>query len=197
MGWNTWDLGIEDPDLQALGEDIKERKKQEKEMEKIKEKQQKLREKYPGLDDEQIEIKLKSKEVMDLRKHEQIDLLKILEVYEKEILKLKKEEQRSDKIAELYKDNEETIDKYLENSKNKSKEQIQKEIEEYKKSTKKKSKKSEGNTTREKTLFKMKKVDQINLLLELGYPNRDIKTLKYEKDRVAKIIELEKKSKNR
>ena len=166
-------------------------------MEKIKEKQQKLREKYPGLDDEQIEIKLKSKEVMDLRKHEQIDLLKILEVDEKEILKLKKEEQRSDKIAELYKDNEETIDKYLENSKNKSKEQIQKEIEEYKKSTKKKSKKSEGNTTREKTLFKMKKVDQINLLLELGYPNRDIKTLKYEKDRVAKIIELEKKSKNR
>ena len=197
MGWNTWDLGIQDPDLQALGEDIKERKKQEKEMEKVKEKQQKLRDKYPNLDDEQIEIKLKSKEVMDLRKHEQIDLLKILEVDEKEILKLKKEEQRSDKIAELYKDNEETIDKYLENSKNKSKEQIQKEVEEYKKSTKKKSKKSEGNTTREKTIFKMKKVDQINLLLELGYPNRDIKTLKYEKDRVAKIIELQNKSKNR
>ena len=197
MGWNTWDLGIEDPDLQALGEDIKERKKQEKEMEKVKIKQQKLREKYPGLDDEQIEIKLKSKEIMDLRKHEQIDLLRVLEVDEKEILKLKKEQQRSDKIAELYKDNEETIDKYLENSKNKSKEEIEKEVEEYKKSTKKKSKKSEGNTTREKTLFKMKKVDQINLLLELGYPNRDIKTLKYEKDRVAKIIELEKKSKNR
>tara|TARA_R100000655_G_scaffold47505_4_gene84666 strand:+ start:276 stop:10739 length:10464 start_codon:yes stop_codon:yes gene_type:complete len=197
MGWNTWDLGIQDPDLQALGEDIKERKKQEKEMEKVKIKQQKLREKYPGLDDEQIEIKLKSKEIMDLRKHEQIDLLRVLEVDEKEILKLKKEEQRSDKIAELYKDNEETIDKYLENSKNKSKEQIQKEVEEYKKSTRKKPKKSQGNTTREKALFKMKKVDQINILLELGYPNRDIKTLKYEKDRVAKIIELEKKSKNR
>jgi len=197
MGWNTWDLGIEDPDLQALGEDIKERKKQEKEMEKVKIKQQKLREKYPGLDDEQIEIKLKSKEIMDLRKHEQIELLKILKVDEKEILKLKKEQQRSDKIAELYKDNEETIDKYLENSKNKSKEQIQKEVEEYKKSTKKKSKKSQGNTTREKTLFKMKKSDQINLLLQLGYPNRDIKVLKYEKDRVAKIIELENKSKKR
>jgi len=75
--------------------------------------------------------------------------------------------------------------------------QIQKEVEEYKKSTKKKSKKSEGNTTREKTIFKMKKSDQVNLLLELGYPNRDIKTLKYEKDRVAKIIELQNKSKNR
>ena len=197
MGWNTWDLGIQDPDLQALGEDIKERKKQEKEMEKERKKQQKLREKYPDLNDEQIEIKLKSKEIMDLRKHEQIDLLKILEVDEKEILKLKKEEQRSDKIAELYKDNEETIDKYLENSKNKSKEQIQKEVEEYKKSTRKKPKRFEGNTAREKALFKMKKADQINLLLELGYPNRDIKTLKYEKDRVAKIIELEKKSKNR
>ena len=191
MGWNTWDLGIKDPDLQALGEDIKERKKQEKEMEKVKIKQQKLREKYPNLDDEQIEIKLKSKEIMDLRKHEQIELLKILKVDEKEILKLKKEQQRSDKIAELYKDNEETIDKYLENSKNKSKEQIQKEIEELKR------KKSKGGTSREKTLFKMKKTDQINLLLQLGYPNRDIKALKYEKDRVAKIIELENKSKKR
>ena len=37
MGWNTWDLGIKDPDLQALGEDIKERKKQEKKMQNEKE----------------------------------------------------------------------------------------------------------------------------------------------------------------
>ena len=43
----------------------------------------------------------------------------------------------------------------------------------------------------------MKKTYQINLLLQLGYPNRDIKALKYEKDRVAKIIELENKSKKR
>ena len=41
MGWNTWDLGIKDPDIVALRKDIKERKKQEKNIEKIKKK-------YPG-----------------------------------------------------------------------------------------------------------------------------------------------------
>ena len=32
MGWNKWDLGIKDPDIVALGEEIRERKKREKKM---------------------------------------------------------------------------------------------------------------------------------------------------------------------
>jgi len=45
LGWNMWDLGIKDPDIVALGEDIKERKKSEKRMDKEKEKYEKLKEK--------------------------------------------------------------------------------------------------------------------------------------------------------
>ena len=45
----------------------------------------------------------------------------------------------------------------------------------------------------EKSLFKMKKQDQINRLMELGYPTRKIYSLRYEKDRVEMIIKLESK----
>ena len=50
---------------------------------------------------------------------------------------------------------------------------------------------------REIDLFKMNKKDQVNLLLDFGLTNKQIKALKYEEDRVKKIIELEEKSKNR
>ena len=43
----------------------------------------------------------------------------------------------------------------------------------------------------------MNKKDQVNLLLNFGLTNKQIKALKYEEDRVKKIIELEEKSKNR
>jgi hypothetical protein len=39
----------------------------------------------------------------------------------------------------------------------------------------------------------MKKQEQINRLLELGYSARKINSLKYEKDRVEMIIKLESK----
>ena len=185
MGWNTWDLGIKDPDIIALGENIKERKKQEKEMEKVKEKQDKLREKYPDLDDEQIEIKLKSKELFDLNKQEQIDLLKELDVPEKEIKKLKKEQDRTDKIAELYKDNSKLIDNALETSKNKPKKE---------KKEKPKLSKAEQH---KKELFKMNKEEQINKLIEMGLPPREAYHIKYEKDRVDMIIKLESKKRKK
>ena len=190
MGWNTWDLGIKDPDLVALGEDIKERKKQEKKMEtekkKFEKKREKLKEKYPGKTDEEIEIAVKSKELFDLSKQDQIDLLKKLEVSDKEIKKLKKEQDRTDKIAELYKENSKLIDDFVKESKNKPK----------KKKEKKKEVKLSKSEKREKDLFKMNKKDQVNLLLELGYSPRKVNSLKYEKDRVRVIMKLEgKKSK--
>ena len=185
MGWNTWDLGIEDPDIVALGENIKERKKQEKEMNKVKKKHEKLKEKYPDLDDEQIEIELKSKELFDLSKQEQIDLLKELKVSDKEIGKLKKEKDRTDKIAEMYKDNSKLIDNALETSRTKPKE--------IKEKKKKKEVKLSKLEQREVNVYKMKKSEQVDLLLEYGLSPRAIKRLKYEKDRVEMIMKLESK----
>jgi len=59
----------------------------------------------------------------------------------------------------------------------------------------KKSKPKKSKPTREANLYKLKKKDQLNLLLELGLGERAMFELKYEKDRVNKILELEKKSK--
>jgi hypothetical protein len=42
-------------------------------------------------------------------------------------------------------------------------------------------------------LFKLNKKDQINILIDLGLSQRQIKKLKYEEDRVNKIIELQNK----
>ena len=46
-------------------------------------------------------------------------------------------------------------------------------------------------------LFKMNKKDQVNMLIDLGLSSKQIKKLKYEEDRVNKIIELENKKKSK
>jgi len=43
----------------------------------------------------------------------------------------------------------------------------------------------------------MNKKEQINMLMDLGLSSKEIKKLKYEEDRVNKILALEKKSKKR
>ena len=191
MGWNTWDLGIKDHDIEALDADIKERKNIKKEQEKIKEKYEKkknkLMEKYPDLDEEQIDIKIQSEKYYPLRKYEQVELLKKLDLSDKEIKQLKTESDRAEKINEFYKDNKELIDNYLTNSQNKTKEDKDKE--------QKALKPKKQKPTREKKLYKLSKKQQINLLFELGLKERAIYSLRYEKDRVNKILELEKKSK--
>tara|TARA_R100001509_G_scaffold55801_2_gene30791 strand:- start:221 stop:886 length:666 start_codon:yes stop_codon:yes gene_type:complete len=166
LGWNTWDLGIKDQDIEALGENIKERKKQQKKMDKIKQK-------YPGKTKEEIDIIIKEKEVFDLSKREQENIIKQNNLNPKDY---KLEKDRVSIIMELRNKNTEKIDKQLTDIKN------------YKPS------KSEQ---REIDLFKMNKKDQVNLLLDFGLTNKQIKALKYEEDRVKKIIELEEKSKNR
>ena len=89
----------------------------------------------------------------------------------------------------MYNDNSKLIEKTIESSKTKVKE-TKKEKETSKKNKKVKLSKLEK---REKDLFKMKKQEQINRLLELGYSSRDMYLLKYEKDRVEMIIKLESK----
>ena len=48
---------------------------------------------------------------------------------------------------------------------------------------------------RDEALFDLKKDEQIDMLLSLGLSTKEIRNLKYEKDRVEKIMELESKDK--
>ena len=166
LGWNTWDLGIKDQDIEALGENIKERKKQEKKIEKIKNK-------YPDKSQEEINVLVIEQQVFDLNKREQERILTQNGLNAKNY---KLEKDRVDAIMKLRDKNPEKIDKQIS------------DVENYKPS------KSEQ---REIDLFKMNKSEQVNLLMNLGLSPSEIKKLKYEEDRVKKIIQLENKSKNR
>jgi DNA polymerase III psi subunit len=183
LGWSTWDVGIKDPDLETLKLEIKEQKKQEKELEKEEIKEEKLKLKYPDKTEEEINIIVKSKELFSLSKQTQVEILKALDLSDKQIKELKKEKDRTDYIANKYKDNSELINKTIEENKNKPKE----------KKVKKEKIKLSKSEQYKKDLFKMKKQDQINKLMELGYPTRKIYSLRYEKDRVEMIIKLESK----
>jgi len=44
MGWNTWDLGIKDPDITAIKDEIKEEKKEESKIRAKEKKEQKKKE---------------------------------------------------------------------------------------------------------------------------------------------------------
>ena len=181
MGWNTWDLGIKDPDLQALGEDIKERKKREKEMEKerkkVEKEREKLREKYPDKTDEQIDeaviTEKKIKQIFDLNKREQVKIIEGLNLNPKDY---PKEQDRVDIIMENYDEDSEKMDSTLTAIEN----YVPSETEQ-----------------RSIDLFKMNKKDQINLLMQLGLNSKAIKKLKYEEDRVNKILQLEEKEKSK
>ena len=117
-------------------------------------------------------------------------MLEKLKVSDKEIDELKKEKDRADKIADLYKDNIKVIDDYLETSKSKSKEDKKKEAEDKKEKEKPKLSKEQK---KEKEVYKLNKKEQINMLIDNGWSMRRINGLKYEKDRVEAIMKLEKK----
>jgi len=175
MGWNTWDLGIKDPDIEAVKLEIRGNKKIEQQRQKEEKKRAKLKEENPGKTDEEIDdliiTKEKSKEVFDLNKNQQVKILKANNLNPKDY---PKEKDRVDIIMNLRKENENKIDSTLTAIKNYvPTEEEQKSIE----------------------LFKMTKKDQVNLLMELGVSTKVIKNLKYEEDRVKKIIELQKKVK--
>jgi hypothetical protein len=113
-GYTTWSLGIGDTkEMIEIKENIKEKKKIKKEEDKKLKKEQEIREANPDLSEEEIQIKIKSKEMFSLNKGEQQKLLKDLGLSDEEILELKKEQDRADRIAELYKDNSELIDNFM------------------------------------------------------------------------------------
>ena len=181
LGWNKWDLGIKDPDIVALSEDIKEKKKLEKKMnkekKKIEEKKDKLREEYPDQTDKEIDITIKReekiKEVFDLKKREQTKIIEDLNLNPKDY---PKEQDRVDIIMEYHDKNPKKIDSTL------------KAIKNYIPSKEEK---------RSIDLFNLNKKEQLNILLDLGLSSKAIKKLKYEEDRVNKIIQLQNKKKSK
>ena len=176
-GWNTWDLGIKDADLETLKLEIKEQKNQEKLLEKEEEKQDKLREKYPDKTDKEIDkavlIEGKTKQVFDLNKREQVKIIEGLKLNPKDY---PKEQDRVDIIMDYYNKDSKKMDSTLT------------AIENYTPSK---------EEQRSIDLFKTNKKEQVNMLLDLGLSTKEIKKLKYEEDRVNKIIELESKKKSK
>ena len=179
MGWSTWDFGIKDPDLEQVKLDLKEKKKLEREKEnqlKLEEKKiEKIKEKYPNIKEEDIDKTIikeeKTKQIFDLNKREQVKILEANNLNPKDY---PKEADRVEAIMNLRNKDEEKIDSTLtaiENYVPTEEEQV------------------------EIDLFKMNKKDQVNLLMELGLSTKQIKKLKYEKDRVEMIIKLQKKKK--
>ena len=167
LGWNPWDLGVES-EAKKVRADIKEKKK-------IEEKQEKLRNKYPGKTDKEIVVLEKGKETRNLNKRQQNMIIKSLDL---DPTKYKTEKDRVNAIIEQYNKDPEKINKVIEDAKNyvPSEEEIRLE-------------------KREKELNATTKKDQVNTLLELGLSTKEISSLKYEKDRVKKIMELENKKK--
>ena len=118
-------------------------------------------------------LKIVEKSVFDLNKNEQV---KILEANNLNPKKYPKEANRVEAIMNLRNKNERKIDSTI------------KAIENYIPTEKEQ---------RSIDLFKMNKKDQVNMLIDFGLTPKQIRDLKYEEDRVNKIIQLENKSKSK
>ena len=160
-------------DVGVENKSLQEAKQRVKENQKEINKQTKLKKKYPGKTQQEIKVLEIEKSVFDLNKREQERILKQNGLNPKQY---KLEKDRVNAIMKLRNKNKNKIDKQIS------------DIENYVPS------KSEQ---REVDLFKMNKNEQVNLLMSLGLSSSEIKKLKYEEDRVKKIIQLESKSKNR
>jgi len=160
-------------DIGIENKSLQEAKQRVKENQKEINKQTKLKKKYPGKTQQEIDILETEKTVYNLNKREQERILKQNGLNPKNY---KLEKDRVNAIMKLRNKNKSKIDKQIS------------DIENFKPN------KSEQ---REIDLFKMNKNEQVNLLMNLGLSPSEIKKLKYEEDRVKKIIQLENKSKNR
>ena len=118
-------------------------------------------------------LKIVEKSVFDLNKNEQV---KILEANNLNPKKYPKEANRVEAIMNLRNKIERKIDSTI------------KAIENYIPTEKEQ---------RSIDLFKMNKKDQVNMLIDFGLTPKQIRDLKYEEDRVNKIIQLENKSKSK
>ena len=166
-------LGWSKWDVGVENTEIQEVRQRIKETNKQINKETKLKKKYPGKTKQEIDILETEKTVFNLNKREQERILKQNGLNPKSY---RLEKDRVDAIMKLRNKNKSKIDKQIS------------DIENYVPS------KSEQ---RELDLFKMNKKEQVNMLMDLGLSSKEIKKLKYEEDRVNKILALEKKSKKR
>ena len=105
LGWNTWDLGIKDPDLEATKGEVKKEKEEIKNIEKENKKEETkiLREEADNyrkktFSDPSLSIE---KSLFDLNKTQQEELLKMLGVKEDELKTFRYEADRIKKISSL------------------------------------------------------------------------------------------------
>jgi hypothetical protein len=159
-------LGWSRWDVGIKDNEIKEAKKAIRENNKRINKETKLKKATP-----EEKLKIIEKEIFDLNKSEQV---KILEANNLNPKKYPKEADRVNAIMKLRKKNKTKIDSTIN------------AIENYIPTEKEQ---------RSIDLFKMNKKDQVNMLIDLGLSSKQIKKLKYEEDRVNKIIEIQNKSK--
>ena len=155
-------------DVGITDDEIKETKKAIRENNKRIEKETKLKKATP-----EEKLKIIEKEAFDLNKREQEKILENNNLNPKDY---KLEKDRVEAIMKLRVKNEKKIDKQISDIKN------------YVPT------KSEQRSI---DLFKMNKKDQVNTLIDLGLSSKQIKELKYEEDRVNKIIELQDKKKSK
>ena len=159
-------LGWSRWDVGVTDNEIKEARNAIRENNKRINKETKLKKATP-----EEKLKIVEKSVFDLNKNEQV---KILEANNLNPKKYPKEADRVEAIIKLRKKNEKKIDKQI------------RDIQDYVPTKKEQ---------RSIDLFKMNKKDQVNMLIDFGLSSKQIKELKYEEDRVNKIIELENKKK--
>ena len=100
-GWNTWDLGVEIKDVKDAREQIEIIKQESKAAKKEAARKAKEEAKYKGKTEEEIVVIKRSKEVFDLNKADQVNMLMSLGLSSAEIKALKYEQDRVDKIIEL------------------------------------------------------------------------------------------------
>mgnify|MGYP003146361717 CR=1 FL=1 len=119
LGWNTWDLGIKDKDIEATKAEIKQEKQKQKDIEKEQKKKLKEIEKEEGEEFKKQIFKDSSKQIeqsiYSLKKEQQEALLIDLGVKEDEISKLNYKTSMSKKIIQLKNEgnNEKIIKEYL------------------------------------------------------------------------------------
>jgi len=150
---------------------VQEVKEDIKEKKKTDREEKRLQEKYPGKTKEEIKLLEIEKDVFDLNKREQVKIIEGLDLNPSDY---PKEQNRVDIIMEYYNKDPQKMDSTLN------------AIENYV---------PDKQEQREIDLFKMNKKDQVNMLIDLGLSPKQIKALKYEEDRVKKIIQLENKKK--
>jgi len=143
--------------------------------------------------DKKLKLEIRAKDKPSLyTKEQQQSVLKQHGYSDKEILDMKNEDDRSEAILKSQKDNNKV---YTPNEKIKVV-KPKKSNSKFKSTgfNKSKSFSSSGfGKSNEKILLDMNKSEQVDSLITLGLTKEEIKKLRYEKDRVEKILELNKK----